>query len=82
VMRSRVDIMIRQMQDQTPITSLVISHDVGSAVQLADWIVFLHQGAMVFEGKPEDLVTSSHAEVQSFLKAEGILSGMKGEGES
>jgi ABC-type branched-subunit amino acid transport system ATPase component len=45
-------------------TILLIEHNVEIVMQLSDWVVVVHQGTMIAEGKPEDVrnnVTVMHA---------------------
>ena len=36
-------------------TILLIEHNVEIVMQLSDWVVVMHQGTMIAEGKPEDV---------------------------
>jgi phospholipid/cholesterol/gamma-HCH transport system ATP-binding protein len=48
----------------------VISHDIPSALLLADQIAFLHEGRIVFWGSPHEFRKSEVGAIQEFLKAE------------
>jgi phospholipid/cholesterol/gamma-HCH transport system ATP-binding protein len=65
-----VDELIETLKRELKLTSLVISHDIPSALLLADEIAFLHQGEIVFFGTPAEFRISSHEAIQSFLNAE------------
>lgn len=70
VTRTTVDELIEQLKDKLRLTSIVISHDIPSALLLADQIAFLHQGEIVYWGGPEEFKRCEHPAIQSFLKAE------------
>jgi phospholipid/cholesterol/gamma-HCH transport system ATP-binding protein len=70
VTRTTVDDLIETLKSELKLTSIVISHDIPSALLLADQIGFLHQGRFVFWGSPEDLKRADHEAIQGFLKAE------------
>lgn len=70
VTRVTVDELIAQMKRELKVTSIVISHDIPSALALADEIAFLYQGEVVFMGLPEDFKKSTHPKIQQFMQAE------------
>ena len=70
VTRSTVDDLIETLKRELKLTSIVISHDIPSALLLADQIAFLDQGKIVFWGKPHDFKECDHPMIQSFLAAE------------
>ena len=49
-------------------TSVVISHDIASAFNVADYIAFLSKGLIVEFGPPEQLRSSEHPAVKHFLQ--------------
>lgn len=70
VTRTTVDELIETLKRELKLTSIVISHDIPSALLLADYIAFLYQGNIVFSGSPTDFKTSSHEAIRDFLTAE------------
>lgn len=49
-----IDRLIVETRDRLGLTSLVVSHDVSSIFRVADRIIFLHQGEILFNGSPAD----------------------------
>jgi phospholipid/cholesterol/gamma-HCH transport system ATP-binding protein len=70
VTRTMVDDLIAELKSRLHLTSLVISHDIPSALLLADRIAFLHQGQIVFWGDPQEFRIAEHPAIRSFLEAE------------
>jgi len=70
VTRTTVDDLIATLKHELAVTSIVISHDIPSALLLADQIAFLHQGKIVFFGNPHDFRLANHEAIQSFINAE------------
>jgi phospholipid/cholesterol/gamma-HCH transport system ATP-binding protein len=70
VTRTTVDDLIATLKRELSLTSIVISHDIPSALRLADQIVFLYGGGVVFNGLPKDFRTSKHPIIQEFLQAD------------
>jgi phospholipid/cholesterol/gamma-HCH transport system ATP-binding protein len=68
----RVDDMILETRDKFGVTSVVISHDMTSALKIADRIHLLAQGRIVASGTAQELGHSSHDLVKSFIDSSGI----------
>jgi phospholipid/cholesterol/gamma-HCH transport system ATP-binding protein len=68
--RITVDDLIEKIKTEFRLTSIVISHDIPSALRLADKIVFLDQGKVVFDGLPADFVKSTVPAIHRFLEAD------------
>lgn len=49
-----IDRLIVDTRDRLGLTSLVVSHDVSSIFRVADRIIFLHQGEIMFNGAPDE----------------------------
>lgn len=67
IMTDSVDDMIINAARDFHVTSLVISHDLRSALNVADDIVVLHRGEVVEDCKPHELKNSKHPFVQEYL---------------
>ncbi|WIG99181.1 ABC transporter ATP-binding protein [Myxococcus sp. SDU36] len=63
-----VDEMILAAQKELGVTSVVISHDISSAFNVADQIAFLSKGVIVANGSPEQLREAEHPAVKVFLE--------------
>jgi phospholipid/cholesterol/gamma-HCH transport system ATP-binding protein len=62
-----VDDMIMDAKARLNVTSVVISHDVGSALKVADAIAVIHKGEIVEDCAAADIRKSRHPFVQEFL---------------
>lgn len=62
-----VDEMIIGARQKLGVTSMVISHDIGSAFHVADHIAMLHDGRIVEDGPPEKVRNTQEPHTQHFL---------------
>jgi phospholipid/cholesterol/gamma-HCH transport system ATP-binding protein len=62
-----VDDMIITARQKLGVTSVVISHDIGSAFHIGDHIAMLHGGHIVEEGSPAELRASQEPHTREFL---------------
>ncbi len=64
---NNVDQMILDANKRLKVTSVVISHDVGSALKVADDIAVIHKGVIVEDCPVSQIRDSKHPFVQEFL---------------
>ena len=64
----KLDHLIRDSVKNKNITAITITHDMNSALQIADTIAMLHEGKLIWSGKSSELKKSNHAEVKHFIK--------------
>jgi phospholipid/cholesterol/gamma-HCH transport system ATP-binding protein len=69
VVAAKINHLIRDVQRRLGITSVVVTHDLGSAFFVADRIAFLHEGRIRFAGSPEEARRSSDPFLHEFLNA-------------
>jgi phospholipid/cholesterol/gamma-HCH transport system ATP-binding protein len=62
--------LIKDLNKRLSTTSIVVTHDITSALFVADRIAFLKNGRFVFVGSPAEAKTSSVPELRAFLAAE------------
>jgi len=65
---SRINHLIRDMQERFGITGVVITHDVvNSAFPVSDRIAFLYRGKIVFVGTVEEAKNTDIEELSDFI---------------
>ncbi len=64
--------LIVSMQEKLGVTSVVVTHDILSASEVADRIAFLDEGVVRFEGKLEDAMNSDDRLIRAFVRG-GLL---------
>lgn len=62
--------LIIKLQRELDVTSIVVTHDMNSAFKVADRIVMLSEGRLIFDGTPEELQASDDAMVKRFVAGE------------
>ena len=63
-----IDQLIRRMQQQLGITFVIITHDIVQAVEVSDWIGFLHKGELLEYAPTEQFLATRHRVVREFMK--------------
>lgn len=62
-----INALIKKLSDKYQTTSLVVSHDMKCALEIADRIVVLDKGQIIDQGKVEHIKQSKEALVRDFL---------------
>ncbi|OHD69557.1 MAG: ABC transporter ATP-binding protein [Spirochaetes bacterium RBG_16_49_21] len=63
-----VDRLIKKMRDAFAITSIVVTHDIKSALRLADRIAMLHEGKIIFSGSPDEFKQTDNVYVKQIIE--------------
>lgn len=74
--------LILKLQRELRVTSIVVTHDMHSAFKVADRIVMLHEGKIVFDGPPTTILESKDPVVHRFVMGEASeqeLASLRGE---
>ena len=77
----RIDNLIMDMRKKLGITSVVVTHDLHSALAIGSRIMMLHHGKIVENAAPVDFIRSKDPTVQSFLESQYITKRGKWETE-
>ncbi len=70
VMSMVISDLIRQMQRDFGVTSLVVTHDMKSAFHVGDRIGMLYGGELVQVGSPEEIMNTENAVVRQFINGD------------
>jgi phospholipid/cholesterol/gamma-HCH transport system ATP-binding protein len=62
--------LILKLQRELKVTSITVTHDMQSAFKVADRIVMLHEGQLIFDGTPDEIRTTDHPVVKRFVLGE------------
>src|SRR5687767_5238183 len=65
--------LIKKLKFQLKLTSVVVTHYMRLAKKLADRVVFLHEGRVIFFGTHRDMERSKEEVVQQFLKLDEMV---------
>jgi phospholipid/cholesterol/gamma-HCH transport system ATP-binding protein len=67
VVADSINRLIRRLQHRFGMTSIVVTHDMKNAFDVADRIAYLHKGRIYFHGTSAELQQSSDPLIQDFL---------------
>ncbi len=67
VVSDSINRLIMRLQERYGMTSVVVTHDMKSALHVANNIAYLHEGQIYFHGTPQQLQANSDPILQDFL---------------
>src|SRR5580704_4211423 len=68
IMSDHLTVLMLRLKKQLKLTSVVVTHDLDLMYKVADRVVFLFEGKVIFHGPPADLVKSEDPNIQEFVE--------------
>lgn len=72
-----IDNLIREITYEYNITTIVISHDMNSVIEIGDNIVFIYKGQNWWQGDRESIITTENKEINDFVYASEFMKEIK-----
>lgn len=72
-----IDKLIKEITTEYNITTIVVTHDMNSVMEIGDHIVYLHQGHKQWEGSNKDIIFSKDELLNKFIFASEFLQDAK-----
>lgn len=69
----RIDNLIKEITDEYDITTVVVTHDMNSVIEIGEKIMFLHKGHKVWEGSNQDITQTDLDELNEFVFATRLM---------
>lgn len=73
----RIDNLIKEITDEYQITTLVVTHDMNSVMEIGEQIMFLYKGYKVWEGDNESILHADVEELNDFVFANKMMRRIK-----
>ena len=72
-----IDKLIQELTLDFNITTVVVTHDMNSVMEIGDHIIYLHQGKKEWEGSNKDIIYSENKLLNNFIFASDFLQDAK-----
>jgi phospholipid/cholesterol/gamma-HCH transport system ATP-binding protein len=73
----KIDELIKEITEEFNITTIVVTHDMNSVIEIGDNIMFLYKGKKMWEGTRDDIMDSDVAELNEFIFANRLMRDAK-----
>lgn len=72
-----IDNLIKEITEEYSITTIVITHDMNSVIEIGDNIMFIYKGDKWWEGTREEILKTDNPEVCDFVYATKFMKELK-----
>lgn len=72
-----IDNLIREITYESNMTTVVITHDMNSVIEIGDNIIFIHEGKKWWEGNRKSIITTDNKEIIDFVYASEFMKEIK-----
>jgi phospholipid/cholesterol/gamma-HCH transport system ATP-binding protein len=72
-----IDNLIHEITIESNITTIVITHDMNSVMEIGENIIFLHKGKLWWSGNKEEILDTENPEVVDFVYASSYMRAFK-----
>ncbi len=72
-----IDNLIREITYEYGITTVVITHDMNSVIEIGDRILFIHNGRNWWQGNRQEILTTENKEILDFVYASDFMKDIR-----
>jgi len=72
-----IDNLIREITHEFDITTIVITHDMNSVIEIGESVIFINQGQNWWEGDRKSIITTDNPEINDFVFASDFMKEIK-----
>ncbi|MES2285789.1 MAG: ATP-binding cassette domain-containing protein [Bacteroidota bacterium] len=72
-----IDNLIKEITEEYDITTIVITHDMNSVIEIGDNILFIHEGSKWWEGSKQEILKTDNKEIQDFVYATKFMKELR-----
>jgi phospholipid/cholesterol/gamma-HCH transport system ATP-binding protein len=73
----KIDNLIKEITDEFKVTTIVVTHDMNSVMEIGQNIIFLYQGEKLWEGTKENIAKSEVKQLHDFIFASQFMKKLK-----
>ncbi len=73
----KIDNLIQEITQENNITTVIVSHDMNSVMEIGEHIIFLYQGEKVWQGDNKSIFHSEVKELNEFVFCNKLLSDLR-----
>lgn len=73
----KIDELIYEITKEYNITTIIVTHDMNSVIEIGDHIMFLHNGLKLWEGTKDNIMDTKVKELNDFIFANSLMRAAK-----
>jgi len=72
-----IDLLIQEITQDFNITTIVVTHDMNSVMEIGDKVTFIYKGQKWWEGTKEEILTTDNQEVVDFVYTAKFMKALR-----
>ncbi|MCP2044042.1 phospholipid/cholesterol/gamma-HCH transport system ATP-binding protein [Pontibacter sp. HSC-36F09] len=73
----KIDELIKEITEEYNITTIIVTHDMNSVIEIGDKIMFLYEGKKLWEGTRDEIMDTDIKELNDFIFANRLMRDAK-----
>lgn len=73
----RIDNLIKDITSELNITTVIVSHDMNSVMEIGEYVMFLYNGNKVWEGSKDNILEATEDSINDFIFANKMMQIVK-----
>ena len=73
----RIDNLIQEITEEYNITTIVVSHDMNSVMEIGEYVMFMYEGRKIWEGSKNNIMEAVEEELNDFIFANKMMQIVK-----
>lgn len=73
----KIDDLIKEITEEYNMTTVVVTHDMNSVIEIGQYIMFLYKGHKLWEGTKDEILNSEVPELKEFVFANALVRALK-----
>jgi len=72
-----IDHLIQEITEEYNITTVVVTHDMNSVMEIGDYVMFMYKGQMLWEGSNSEILNAEVRELQDFVYSNKLMMALR-----
>jgi len=72
-----IDNLIKEITEEFNITTVVVTHDMNSVMEIGDYIIYMYQGQKLWEGDSTEILGTTVPELKKFIYSNKLVQALK-----
>jgi len=72
-----IDELIKEITEEFNITTVVVTHDMNSVMEIGDYIIYMYKGQKLWEGDKNEILDATVPELHNFIYANKLVRALK-----
>lgn len=72
-----IDNLIKEITEEFNITTVVVTHDMNSVMEIGEYIIYMYQGLKLWEGHKSEILDTTVPELREFIYSNKLVQALK-----